>query len=1564
MLVLDAVAWARLSLDEAGLAAQVPWLPPLPPGFPLPPPGTGLLLEVTLGDAGCRVSLSADFMLEQPAAIGGLVIGRQVGLAFAVDIATDALGTLLDGSSPPLEADLQLTASLQWPALPVMGPLQLHAGNDDGWTTVGFSGSVASDGSLDLALAFTEGAPGFRLRLPGAAPDEPPLVGAVLAGARFSLAVGDQDAAATLAFDGRATLQPPDPGDAVVEGRRWRDLLAPLLRPVTLDCTLTFTLGSDAIGVQLDLHGADIELRPFDALAGLATAAGVASGEVPLDLPLRFGLAGIGVRLGASEADFRFLLQATLSIGEVDAAVEVGLRGREFVIAIGKLSIPLALPPMPITAAEFTARYPPDGGAAGEAALDATFGPLLAAAGSDDARRRLRAQRFLLQAFHAVPRAAERAGHGLTAGELANYRGWLALLVASMELASAGSGDPALRAYRLTPPVLAALPAAQARKLQTLRSRVIGGDTFRAALRSRLGAAAYATHGEAIVAAARIRGASMAARIDGQEHVLLENLTLRIDHLELVVPLAAPNSLRADGAITLAAFSEPLGMLDLELEAGVSADMIYLSLKSADGRVPMPDVGRYRGGSVSFSRFLIGFGWTRRSLALAFEGQVVLPPQLVEDLDTSSVSVLGVRLPVQTRLTFRLDLVPVPAPDVAIIVPMFQFNLDLRQPGLAALADPARCLPQWDGLQLIAGDRFRLALRHVALSPVFGFLPALNWVLGGDLVIGDDRDGLAVVVDEWMQVDAFWTPSAFKIALPGFSDDTPFVNDCCVELRFAGFGVHFHLQRPFPSLSPLALPELFALLAAPDTYPVNPRGELANSLRISVFDSGIRLPAALLALFPALRAAAGPPLTATLNLGSFITLAQKLFELVAPLLRQAVTRLRAAADDPGALKRALQPPTIRPRELLRLLPAPLQRFDAQASFAGFEGRTLLVLISPQEARQALRGRGSVAPPSPAPHGLAPTGGDGFSADELLRFTPRLPGSAAMPPPSAAELLADPLFDAFDAADLELPVFADRGGGVLAAARLRLLDRASADFIGVVSAGGAFVFVAAASTAPLQLRVAGIDIALPFVPAADGRLLLRGQAGAQGVTGGIEARGSARWVLLAGELEAAVDGARLQLDGSGRFALKGPLRLALFGGRLGLEGQIDVAPDRAVVSGHIAFGQGPLTLALAGTGLLGPLHRVRGGQSHAGARIDVTALGHGSLYGQSLAEVRVHLVGERIEVRAVWYPASWALFGTGAVLKGMLTLTGRMWFPDAAPALALEGRGHLRVQWNPKAQSPADVQIEGSARFESGPGSNRLSASGSLIWQGRRWAAGTLVAMPGGLRLGGHASFGVELPPRGLPLLARMPRLVLRLDVAGEFELDGQGRLTHLDFDAHWLLGVRFDDASDQLHPLAAGSRRFDGTALEATLVRVSGFKLLPGTLTLPVWQAVPDAGSLLDVGFTGDSDRLPAVHFQVEGLDKSLKLRSRGFSIPDTQLRIDGPAVPELVDGNAVNPDGTHAQLFPMELVTKTVDAPWPETIAPAFSLGLAQRGRDLALRLSVDGEPDRWFRLGDGLAL
>lgn len=552
------------------------------------------------------------------------------------------------------------------------------------------------------------------------------------------------------------------------------------------------------------------------------------------------------------------------------------------------------------------------------------------------------------------------------------------------------------------------------------------------------------------------RGCSLVLGQGKDAPVVFEGLHLVIEEFVLSIPFDNPRDMAVKGRARLRGFVGAYSVLnDIVLSAGVSSTMIYFQLDTAGVTVPLPAIGaNHAGGSVTIGELRFGFGYTTRAVAFALVGELVLPEALVDDLDTSE-SGLGVRLPEQSAINIRFDLMPFVLPKVVVLVPYFEFGINLRKPGRAGIAATERCLPAWDGLQLILKDDLlkdvlRVGFKEFTPSAFTGPIPAENLRIGFDVDLGQKGTGMSLVCDDLLVM----FPILNEVAVPLlFCLETPFVENCCINLRVEGFELNLDLQRPVPRFSPLALFEALALLSDP-TVEVDPGGELGNVLSASVRDLRISVPESASRLFPGLARQLPVAGTWTLNLATYIEIVQVLWKLLGPPLRALLTALEdvtatvpnaaalvrniamAAASINGQAPRsperqrldqavwhlfeALGPATaklgageLRVRlqkalrtwsgdsasalalssvhAVLRALPAACRRFRVAASFGPFEGEAVLLLVSEADADAELRRR---AMPATAVSRTVLNAGEAFDISALSQSLGKPPAAAA------------------------------------------------------------------------------------------------------------------------------------------------------------------------------------------------------------------------------------------------------------------------------------------------------------------------------------------------------------------------------------------------------------------------------------------------------------------------------------------------------------------------------------------------------------------------------------------
>lgn len=435
-------------------------------------------------------------------------------------------------------------------------------------------------------------------------------------------------------------------------------------------------------------------------------------------------------------------------------------------------------------------------------------------------------------------------------------------------------------------------------------------------------------------------------------------LTLEFPEIKLRVPFDNPSGIELAGSGRLTGFAEgdPLrGLENYIFSLGLSSQYIFARIESDASPIAIPAFGTpYDDGSVSISRFVVGYGYTKNSFAMDFAGELVVPSQLREDMDTSRRAGVGVRVPLHNKLAFKLDLIPVTIGKVTLVIPLPQFDLDLRSPNAPGLAATDVCRPYWDGFEVNVPGGLHMAIKQMAFSPFFGFAIIPNLRFSGDVDFGNAENGLTLIVDDLLVLLGIFNGGYGIVPIPFLaSPNEPYFRNICVNLRAAGFMLNFDLQRPFPSASPMALIEAFGLISDP-MMPVDPAGSLANTIRFTLSDAYLRAPDYALAMFPDLARIADRKYDFSLNLGTLINAAQSIAATGEPLV-QALERVlngqRNLAQALGALPRSFDP-----WKLVALLPPEMRKFRTGGQVAGFSGSACLVFATEAEARAGLENK--------------------------------------------------------------------------------------------------------------------------------------------------------------------------------------------------------------------------------------------------------------------------------------------------------------------------------------------------------------------------------------------------------------------------------------------------------------------------------------------------------------------------------------------------------------------------------------------------------------------------------
>ena len=692
-------------LDSFGIRATLVWrdvtaqlgFANLPPNLPLPSDEAEVTASVQWDDEG-GLTLTLDASAGDvtnafaflPAPFRPEV--RSVSFGFRASFA-DAADFFTGQPGDPIAGEVFANVSFR-PTLPELlqnnGMVTLDAGDADGFVDAAIRAAVQADGSAGLSM---EVASPIALEIALPAITDGPLFSASLTSATMTLASDAADTSAIIEFKGEFGVLPASLDVSPLIGPQLAAILEPLTS-LALHGTVTATLeledGRAALALAADVSGAELELDLFEQIGHLAAGPGAAErGERQEQRQARQDL--------DIDLSFRFALDGlAVQIGDLEDTLGDSLPASielRFVAGIAGATLPVFVRVsteeliIGIEGAEIPLRLPQ---------FPLAPEDLQAAVAADG-----RWSRAALDAVVADLRAdaAAMAGSGRAA---ASAHGLLvakeALLVFVRDTWSSLSSDDA-------------------------RGRYQGGVT---ALITIVDDMTQLTHTQS-------------------------DVRLQIGSARLRVPFEDPREIAVEGSATISGFADddPLHGLDgLTLRLGLSPDQIYFALEGSGEPIPLPPVGRYTDGSISLSQLAIGYGFTRNSLAVAFAGELVYPDQLTEDLNTSDVVGFGIKLPRYNRLAFRLDMIPVPGP--IPVVPMVEFSIDMRTPGLPALRGTHPCEPYFDGLEIDVPGIIRADIKALALSPMLGIIPAINVRFDGDVQIGNDAFGVTIICDNML----------------------------------------------------------------------------------------------------------------------------------------------------------------------------------------------------------------------------------------------------------------------------------------------------------------------------------------------------------------------------------------------------------------------------------------------------------------------------------------------------------------------------------------------------------------------------------------------------------------------------------------------------------------------------------------------------------------------------------------------------------------------------------------------------------------------------------------------
>lgn len=341
---------------------------------------------------------------------------------------------------------------------------------------------------------------------------------------------------------------------------------------------------------------------------------------------------------------------------------------------------------------------------------------------------------------------------------------------------------------------------------------------------------------------------------------------------------------------------------------------------------------------------------------------------------------------------------------------------------------------------------------------------------------------------------------------------------------------------------------------------------------------------------------------------------------------------------------------------------------------------------------------------------------------------------------------------------------------------------------------------------------------------------------------------------------------VSIDSRGDFAIRGAVRAEFYNAALAVDGQVDLSPQHALVSGVTTLRAGEASYRVELEGRIGH-----------GTHFSLAGDGQLTLFGQPTGrlEARIDEGGARLAGHLDL--ASLPVAGTAQSCTLALDSEGAIDFP--ARWITLTGRSSFEI---------FGARAEGQALLTAQPSGVDLSVEGALAWQGRRWLGGRLDVGTVGVTIAGRTAFALDLTPANLAGID-LANLFLRLDIAGRFTLANGQSLISAEIEGDWTLAARLPGGGGQVLPIAAQRLHVDAAAgLPVLLLQVSGFKL---------------------VGFGGISIPLPTIKGKGSALRFGKKNSNMAASWAGKTVELIGGLVPVVSDGN-LSTGQTDAKVF------------------------------------------------------
>jgi hypothetical protein len=1353
--------------------------------------------------------------------------------------------------------DFKLPEALQ---LPPNDLIVINTGNADGYIGASLSVTVDNDEQkIDISI---ENPVTVAINLPGLKQDVAPLQ-LSLDKVLFNTSIDDDGTEGIIEIEGTFKFLPLDLPVSVPFSNTLEQFLGDFTSTGIAGkakLKLVFKDGKSACDIICTFDNTSLEVDLFDMIAGLTRGmvppADVKSNDeqtIDIDIPFSFGLKGFSLHLGSISDDknaeeFKFSVDFGFNIMEIEAVVGMELSDKACTIGFKTFEVPLRFPKFPLKAADLL-----------DLNTTAKWNDKISFLQTDIKKAENLEKDFesLIQNF--INNKDSKAIIKTIDSKLKNLAVYLS------EFDKAKIND----AFNFIKSNATLLPASDGLMLSTKDVEPNINDVLKRTKRS--------ANDLKIKKALLVSALSIRSKITDEgsrknyegllrEVTLILNAITGVMHVDtdaklvitdavLKIPFSDPRGISIEGSAAITGFADDdkLKCLEgIELGLGLSSDRIYFFAKSLGTPIPVL-IGDYMAGSVSFTEFSIGYGFTKNSFSIAFSGKAEVSERLQSDTDTSSKIGLGIRLPRNIAIAFRLDLIPVPGP--IPVVPFLEFDINLQSPQLAAISNVKTCTPNWDGLQFIMPDIIRFGFKRAAFSPVLGILPIPNYSYAYDFSIGNKQDGLSVICDNFLVPIGIGSIPQL-IPIPFFIDpSSPYFDNLCMHINIAGFEINYHIQRPLPQLNPLAVFEMLGLLSDP-LMPVDSKGPLANTVKVAITDTSINCPDYITYLVPALKELNKTEVNIVLNLGTAITAFQQIMQLLKKLMATLEKLDKTVQEKMDEAKKLLNKPNL--DKVIALIPPELRRLSVEADLGGFMASMTIVITDANDTdalKEAFKNKRKKREPVANNFKIKQLKSSATSI-EISNYKVPLKlenGQSVYDPNVDSNRLFDVIeFESFTDKDLSsFPIPPTSMPGVIAAAYVQIMSQRFR-FLGCLYQDGSFGMITTLDIEPLLLSVAGIAVKMNL--ACKGRIMLKGIRNMNLKQAVATAQGYADWNAIPGIVQIKIGNAnnpvRVQVENNGKFNIDGTANILLFNGAALLNGSLDISDTHCFVTGNFTFNpqitvntKNLIDFTIEGLSRIGP-----------GKNFEMGGVAQLNILGQTVTQVKAVVTNNKINLEYLYAPTLFNSIGKTFALSNMnIKMKGELNYDNISNAgFNFEGRGAFGII-NPGTVDQlfgVDGQVVLGYTLRNGIS---LKCLGKVDWFGMNWIGGGVELNNQSIKIFGSTKITMPITTADVPALnIDLAHLVFNIDLTGEVILKSDFSFS-VKVKGSWMLGVSAAAGDKNCFPIASQKIDInDSNVTSVILINFRGLDFLPASDLLNFTVTVPgNSRSKLDL-YKGD----------------------------------------------------------------------------------------------------------------